>query len=385
VADFDSILATQSITSQNVFQYTDSQGIKWIVAACPFFQPGKANDPSNPFNYFVILVFAQRSMAQRDLDSLHSNINFTTDRIVLTTIIIVACTVGLTIFLVLCVVQYITRPLEAMRSISEYITEISAEDEDQKDYIGALRRAYFNLNRTDEVGLLAVEYYYIVGILHNNNVEKRMIPKHPSNPFHLGQQEQVDYDHLTWEKFVDSFQTSNNIVNGTAIVENKGIRKKISTGVVGIELSDLDALKSVSRQRKEQATYVPVSTVSSGDTTQPYHIGSERAQENNQFVTIPINVAQVGWFTSLKSQLYLLSAILLIGTTFTMIFTVVSLSSQGFTWMSKSTIEIINTQVTNMRAITFAKSVFVKVPFHSNLSYYSSICSVAFSSLTTSN
>jgi uncharacterized phosphosugar-binding protein len=39
----------------------------------------------------------------------------------------------------------------------------------------------------------------------------------------------------------------------------------------------------------------------------------------------------------------------------------VPLSRQGDAWMSDSTVQIDNTQVANMQAITFAKSVFVEV------------------------
>ena len=362
--DFDPILASRSITTQSVFEYTDPQGITWIVAAYPFFKPGQTNDPSNADNQFVILVFAERSLAQKHLDSLNSNINSTTNQIVFVTIIIVACTVGVTIFLVLCVVEYITRPLQAMLSISLYITQMSAEDEDKKDYMEALQRAYINLNRTDEVGLLAIEYFYIVGILNNKNLEKKLTPKHPSNPFHLGPKDRIDYEHLTWAQFVTFFQKDNGILTDNAIRENKETFERETSGQAGIELFDLDVLGSLTRQRREQKTYAPVLAAPIEETIQPHRIVFEPPGKNAHFIPIPSEIAKVGWFTSLKSQLYLLSAVLLFGVTFTMIFAVVSLSSQGSTWMSTSTIEIDNTQVINMRAITVAKSAFVKVFFN---------------------
>ena len=85
-------------------------------------------------------------------------------------------------------------------------------------------------------------------------------------------------------------------------------------------------------------------------------------QENpTKYMFIPSEMAKVGWFTSLKSQLYLLSAVLLTGIIITMIVTVVSLSKQGVTWMSSSSTDIDNNQVLNMQALGFAKSVYVKV------------------------
>eukprot|EP01037_Dinobryon_pediforme_P037556 gene37556-45093_t len=135
---------------------------------------------------------------------------------------------------------------------------MSAEDEDKKDYMEALQRAYINLNRTDEVGLLAIEYFYIVGILNNKNLEKKLTPKHPSNPFHLGPKDRIDYEHLT-----------------------------------------------------EQKTYALVPTLPIahiGVIIQPQCIFPEPPRNNANFIPIPSEIAKVGWFISLKSQLYLLSA-----------------------------------------------------------------------------
>jgi hypothetical protein len=90
---------------------------------------------------------------------------------------------------------------------------------------------------------------------------------------------------------------------------------------------------------------------------------AEVGSTDEVLMEVPAEDMKVGWFTSLKSQLYMLSGVLLAGVTITMIVTVVSLSGQGATWMNKSSKEIDNVQVSNMEAITYAKSVYVKVPF----------------------
>ena len=84
-------------------------------------------------------------------------------------------------------------------------------------------------------------------------------------------------------------------------------------------------------------------------------------RNSSNYIDVPKEQKKVGWFTSLKSQLYFLSFVLLVGVTVTMLITVISLSRQGVTWMSSSTTQIDNTQVTNMQAITVAKAAYVKV------------------------
>jgi hypothetical protein len=92
--------------------------------------------------------------------------------------------------------------------------------------------------------------------------------------------------------------------------------------------------------------------------------GTQRAT-SRRYIQIPTNSEddlQVGWFTSLKSQLYFLAVALLVGNIIVMIMTAVPLSSQqSDSWMKESTPEIDSNQVLNMQAITVAKSAYVKV------------------------
>ena len=348
ISDFDVNLAAKPITGSNIFQYTDPKGVTWIVSPYPFFQPGSINSPSNSGNELVILVFAQRALAEASLDSLNSNINTTTNSILMSTIIIIACTIAATILLCFLVIEYIAGPLEAMRRISEEIAEMSAEDEDKKDYRSVLQKAYVNLNRTDEVGLLAAEYYYIVCLLHNKNMAKRETPKYPLNPFHLGSD--VNYDQLSWVQFISLYESRNNVTVA---------RGPVATAVDDSSASmELDVLGSMNMKTRGSAkVYMPVATIVPTET----NAKSAVQRDSSKYIDIPKEQKKVGWFTSLKSQLYFLSFVLLVGVTVTMLITVISLSRQGVTWMSSSTTQIDNTQVTNMQAITVAKAAYVKV------------------------
>jgi hypothetical protein len=329
------------------------------VSPNPFFQPGSINSPSNSGNQLVILVFAQRALAEAPLNSLNSNINTTTNSILISTIIIIACTIAATILLCFLVIEYIAGPLEAMRRISEEIAEMSAEDEDKKDYRSVLQKAYVNVDRTDEVGLLAAEYYYIVCLLHNKNMAKRETPKYPPNPFHLGSE--VNYDQLSWVQFISLYESRNNVTVA---------RGPVDTAVDDSNASmDLDVLGSMNMNTRGSAkVYMPVATIVPTETNANQMPQSAVQRDSSKYIDIPKEQKKVGWFTSLKSQLYFLSFVLLVGVTVTMLITVISLSRQGVTWMSSSTTQIDNTQVTNMQAITVAKAAYVKVKC-SRLSY----------------
>jgi len=200
LSDIDSKLGQYDVSSQSIFEYTDESGVDWIVSVVPFF-PSSHSGTSTLSNTLSILVFAKRSLAESALDSMNSNIKSTTVQITIITIIIILCTVVGTILLSYSVIYFITGPLETMKRISQEIMDMSAEDEDRKDYQSVLQKAFINLSRTDEVGLLASDYYNIVCLLHNKNLAKREAPKYPPNPFHVG----LPHFNITWSQYVRHF------------------------------------------------------------------------------------------------------------------------------------------------------------------------------------
>ena len=347
VMDFDPQLAAKPIISSEPFKYRDEHGVTWIVSPYPFFQPGKANDPSSSGNRLVILVFAQNSQATAVLDSLNSNINSTTNGVVTATIIVIAITVAATILLCFLVIEYIAHPLEAMRQISEDITRMSAEDEDKRDYSGVIRKALVNLTRTDEVGILAIDYYSIVCLLHNRSMAKRNSPKYPPNPFYFGPN--VDHSQLTWPQFVQICKSENPLPTSRVPTSNEP-----NTNF------DLNVLGSLNSRSAANASYSRVSSIVPPDVLSN-EVGAESWGADDVSEVHVAAQPKVGWFTSLKSQLYMLSAVLVAGVTVTMIITVVALSRQGVTWMSTSSVDIDDVQVLNMQAMTYAKSVYVEV------------------------
>jgi hypothetical protein len=322
-----------------VFEYRDPDGVTWVVSPYPFFQPGSPNNPSNSNNSLVILVFARRSLAAKSLDSLNDNIDTTTSTIIDATIITIVCTVVATIVLGFLMIEYIiARPLETMRRISEEIIRVSAEDSEQRDYRGALSLALFSLNRTDEVGVLAVEFYKIVCKLHQQSLGTRETPKYPPNPFHIGPE--VNYDQLSWSQYIEAIESQH---------PADLYRPADSSSNESKALPDLDILGSIMLRNSRDINYSRIAPNPSVDI-----IADDAPPDTTQEI-------KVGWFTSLKSRLYALSGVVLAGVMVAMFITVVSLSRQGETWMSKSTSEIDHTQVINMQAVAHTKSIFIKV------------------------
>ena len=288
-------------------------------------------------------------MAFKSLDSLNSNIDSTTNTIVDATAITIVCTLIATMFFCFLMIEYIiARPLDSMRRISEEIIRVSAEDDDRRDYRGALQMALFNLNnRSDEVGILAVDFYNIVWKLHQQSLGKREAPKYPPNPFYIGPD--VDYDRLSWPIFIEALERQNpeygNRITAATLSNMSGT------------LPELDILGSISLQTPVEGKYSRVSATPTADRV----TDDEEAAANGSNTLDTSQETVVGCFTSLKSQLYMLSGVFLTGVLVSMFINVVSLSRQSETWMSKSTSEIDSTQVINMKAVMHAKCIFIEV------------------------
>ena len=360
VHDFDPYLASRysDLTQKGVFEYSDPQGLNWIVAAYPFFVPGKDNiDPSSSLNNLVILVFAQRDLALKSLDTLNTNIASTTGFIIESTCITIAATVAATLVLVFLIIQYMSAPLEGMLRLSEELIQMSAEDDENKDYRGILLRAYCNLQRTDEIGILAIDYYYLVCMLHNKHAEGEE-RKFPLNPFHIPPiDDNRNTPYIVTRPQFFSILTNNTDPQDIVVTHPMdSIPMLTPTGdnywpLPKNQTPDYVDLELAARQQQSTTTTTTTQNCVTHGLT------------SDRYIWIPNskNILQVGWLTSLKSQLYFLSVALLAGVIITMIVTAVSLSKQGYIWMSTSTTEINNNQILNMQAITVSKSAYVTV------------------------
>lgn len=342
VKDFDKELAKQLVnTNEGVFTYTDANNEAWIVAACPLFQSGHIGNPKISSNKLVILVFAQSRSALKSLASLNANIKEATNTIIEETSIITAAIVASTLFLVLLMVRYMTQPLDEMLQMSEELQEISANGDDVTDYNSVLNRAHGNSTRTDEIGILAREYYNVVQLLNDRQRGQEI----RQNPFHIPPSSWGDPSKLTWTEFIVHIDALFNDAEPPVASSFPAVQDAppLEDGADFISL-----LLSPVRSRNVQ-------------------IPQPEEGETENFVTPVGNSVlveertQVGWFTSLKFQLYFLSGILLSGVIVIMVVTAVSLGDVGDKWSRESKEPIDNDQITNMHALTYSKSAFVMV------------------------
>jgi len=269
-----------------------------------------------------------------------------------------------------------------MRSTSKEIIRISTEEEDLRDYSTLVDTAYFNLTRTDEVGLLASDYYDIVCLLHYGAEEKKNTPKYPLNPFHLDDIEVLRIikspshggrGSIASEDLVEvmrarelSIALMSNVDDcpNTSSSEEEDQQQLKSDGEV--QLSEAASLSSrkyyrqldvreedgASVSRLTDATGRSLHDIEGGtdfqqlmsppvDQSQCIPAGTvERRSLPSRLAAIKSRIRTVGTFTSIKSQLYVLSALLLFGLTVAMVITVTLVNTQGKSWTDESSSDL---------------------------------------------
>ena len=354
-----------------------------------------------------ILVFSKYSELESPLIALNDNIHTTTQSVTIYTIITVLGTMLLTILLVTIVVQYITKPLEVMRHISEDVVKMITEDEENKDYTNLIQRAYNNILRNDEIGILASDYYHLILLLQDKLDVKRQLKKHIQNPFFIpAEWPDKNTFQLTLESFSRWYEhklqqdkqqqdSLNQVLSsqGNAIIEVTNDNKESG--------DDLDILGSLTKHHNNQvhSTSKPQShapenphfqqdpseinkngygviaslpdaesglEMKSVTKANPTSTGYEQVSTGDDVNAISISfkkkiMRKIDLFNSLGSQLYLLAILILIGMIIAMVITVGLLAKDGKLWMSDSSDDLLSTAIVNLQGIASAKALFVKV------------------------
>lgn len=383
IADFDAELAKRDISSNSVIEYTDPEGIDWIVCATPFLPTSRYGSDTVKQNALIMLVFAQRYEAEYPLHALKTSIDSTTSSVSVEIAVTIGITVGVVMALVCVFVHYITSPLETMRAISERIIHMAAEDEENKDYSDLVQRAFFNLSRSDEVGLLASDYYHVLCTLHNKNVEKSEIPKYPANPLHVSGV--ADYATFSWSALMQLYRVQKEHEEQKLPVPVE-VKPEVSPPVSKMD-GNLDILGALAAelakaQKPPRSSYAAVAVcdgVDSGDVEMgavpsstaappgPRMDGTRQARATTKssdktYIALPSGVpTQVGYLTSLKSQLYGLCAILLCGIVIAASLTIAGIQADGHSWMSESSAQLESKQLQNLQGIAASKASFVQV------------------------
>jgi hypothetical protein len=364
VSHFDANLATHDLRQKSIIEYTDEYGVDWIVSTTPFFNTSIKDTGTSDYT-LVLLVFSQKSQSLKPLNSLQTQIDGTTSNVTTRTIITIVVTAAVVLIVIFFLVLYIVKPFEVMRSTSKEIIRISTEEEDLRDYSTLVDDAYFNLTRTDEVGILAADYYDIVCVLHYRNMDKKNAPKYPRNTFHLSETEvrqivasttgsdqpestrvitSADLIKLMKARESSIIQLSDVCV--PSLVRDASPTKEIQLDVLSTFINS-SSYQQVHSDQDDSRVKIYPEPPSSGDVEvgQTNHrdashqyiaVDGQTTSLASKLNSIKNQIRNVGTLTSMKSQLYVLSALLLLGLAVTMIVTVSSVHDQGQLWTDES-------------------------------------------------
>jgi hypothetical protein len=393
---FDANLAMQDLTTESTFTYTDVSGVSWVVGCVPFFDitdslTSSGADYTSPG--LVMLVFSEEKLVNQPWISVQDNISTTTYSVTIRTIIIACVIIGVDLLLIVLFVYYLVRPLDYMTRLSNQVVRLSAEDEDNKDYSAIIDKASLDSSRSDEMGVLAIDYFNVICFLHNRNVLKKNTPKFTQNPF--GSLSCI----TTWEEFVNDFRRCRKVIEPVNGSIDSGANKPISVPVQteAPQDFDLDVLGSMTRNTKKPIYQVaPTSDVrisidqdnnetssmemgylKQGKSTTPsaptaLAVEGSRKGSDTHIVfaenITPMVGHKVGYFTSVKTILNLFSLIVLGGYLAIMIVTVISLQSEGTTWSDTATVQLTIQEVDTLSAVVSSQSVFVKVFYTGHVS-----------------
>ena len=377
VSHFDQELAKYDLKQKSIIDYTDTTGTEWIVTTTPLFNTSSGNSSGTDYALFL-LIFSNKKLAMTSSYSLQMHIKSTVTNVTVQTMIAASITITSVTIIVFLIILYIVKPFEVMKRISKDIIHQSTVEDDMRDYSTLMDEALFNLTRTDEVGLLAADFYDIICLLHHLSMDKRNKPKYPLNPFYLSD---IEVENIVHEKYI----TSNSYVDSSLLSSWRSLectdlvtvmkKKRLyeqavlnSVGCVHNEAKennkhndrnvDLDVLRSLKTARSNRRIH-PIED--DGDTevvndiergiyqvSQPtsLNVGNSITIASSSMITSPAFMAskifdikkkirKVGRFTSIKSQLYALSGILLLGLIITKIITVTLINDEGKSWATE--------------------------------------------------
>jgi hypothetical protein len=367
---FDENLAKYDLSSKSNFRYSDPNGVEWIVASVPFFETAVGSDFGfTQYPGFIMLVFAQASLADEPSVTVTKNIDSTTNTVTIRTVIIACAIIGFDLVLIFFFANYLLEPLQKMTKLSQDVIRMQAEDEENRDYSGIIERAFLNLKRTDEVGALVVEYFNVICHLNNKNVIKRQTPKCPLNPFHY---QTLNY---SWEDFASNFiRVATGAVSAPPVPDVAQAALAIHDGSLDV-LGQLSALRTPVKENQFSSLPIEDFDVEAdarngkvipnvGDATalavMSANAGTAIHAENVQ-IAEKIVGHRVGYLTSVRTLLYLFGAFVLAGYSAIMALTVVSLDDGGSTWTETAQVEITAQQIDALTAIASPKGVFVQV------------------------
>eukprot|EP01033_Poteriospumella_lacustris_P011918 gene11918-8504_t len=346
VADVDPALAAHDLDSNGVFSYADANGTDWVVTTRSLFASDTTRRPS-----FVVLVFANRHLAEAPLRQMNAHVSSTTAHVTTTTLVVVFATVGVVLCLVLLLVAYIAGPIERIRRIARDVVAMTAEDDDQKDFQPMLSQAAALLSRRDEIGVLCSDFYDVVCLLDGRLQQRRATPPFPANPL------APVYAALVAERAGDAAAVELKDVLAAYLAAHQAPPPPSSLSATGdATVAGGDAVAAAGDELDVLASMMPTALQ---DKPPPRAADAKAmAAMKTAASAKPPSVC-----ASLRSQLSAVSLVLVAGLVIAMAVTVARVRREGDSWTVESGADLERYQLQNLEALALVKRRFVQTYF----------------------
>ncbi|RYG68854.1 hypothetical protein EON64_04205 [archaeon] len=296
-----------------------------------------------------IIVFAQKSRVIKQLAPFQDNIDSSETTLESLMIPIVLGISILAMVLVLWVVRGITVPLEKMRTVSLQVIDVMAEDVEARDFSPVINNAGFSIDRTDEVGVLACDFFNVVCVMHNKLVEKRAVPTYPSNPWYLQDDDMEDTSDLTWQK-LKGLETIRPLAPTV-----QAVRKAAAVDDPSNHSAQMSSQRSGGSHKSTSRIFTSKSnTGSRGRKVKPLEADAVMEITPSK---------KVGWLTCLKTQLTSLGLMFLLAAGASMFITIYLVTTEGKKWSDDSAVVVLNTQQNSLQDIVDVKTIFTESYF----------------------
>lgn len=415
VADVDPALAAHDLTSNGVFSYADANGTDWIVTTRSLFPSDATQRPS-----FVVLVFANKHIAEAPLRQMNAHVSTTTAHVTKTTLVVVFVTVAVVLCLVLQLVAYIAGPIERIRRIARDVVAMTAEDDDHKDFQPMLSQAYALLTRRDEIGILCSDFYNVVCLLDNRLQQRRATPLFPANPLapvyaalvaqHAGDAAAVELKDVLAAYLASRSAPPASATGDAAAAEGGGAvttaddeldvlasmmpvaRHEQPPSRVGAAYAPLSpsqvtvacdaADASAMAAMKTMASAPPAPRVAAAATAAAAAVAAPLPTNDIEMLPLPVatradpdgrshvssstahvmlQAKPLSVCASLRSQLHAVSLVLVVGLVVAMAVTIARVHREGDSWTTESGADLERYQLQNLEALALVKRRFVQV------------------------
>lgn len=357
INELDPNLAKFNLRATNNFEYTDPSGVNWIVATLPFLKHTKYSTGVRDYA-FIMIVFSRSDQALESIPELRNLIDGSGNTILGTTVGISIAAAGILMTVVYFFVQWLTMPLNTIRSLSAQIVEISAEEESVRSYLKVIEDGQTSIIvRWDEIGSLGLYFWEMVNKLHFDNIKNQKRAKYPKNPFFVSGAPNSNAPvnaSLKWSHFDRLFNVSEDTSLGNALNDDSN---------------------HIKRSKRPSQTKTTESVHAPSQLKHPASPGQSRSQSRTEKKPEEVNEVMINPTTSdsslepskvvrprcipssLRLYWYSASLLLMAGLTLVILATLYQLNVTGNIWMENTDPSMTNKQILDLKVVSRSKAI----------------------------